>query len=87
MFLFVFTTELMKFSMSSFCPLASCKETDWNVTGSRIDLMSASGRLVTHMRKFGSCESTRFSKSVKTSKRGDDSADVFGHSSKASITR
>src|SRR6267142_5816777 len=73
--------------MSSFCPLSSCKETERKVNGSRTGLISASGRLVTHIRKFGSCESTRPSKSVKTSSRGDDRADVFGHSSKASTIK
>ena len=46
--------------------------------------MSTSGRLVTHMRRFGSFESIRSSKSFRTSTRGDGMADVFGYLSKAS---
>src|SRR5260221_14769786 len=82
----VFTIDLMYFSMSSFCPLSSCKETERKVKGSRIGLISVSGRLVTQMRRFGNLESTRSSRSTKTSSRSDG-RDVFGHSSKASTIR
>jgi hypothetical protein len=49
--------------------------------------MSASGRVVTHIRRSGSCEPIRFSKSDKTALRGDDKAEVLKHSSKASTIR
>jgi len=49
--------------------------------------MSASGRLVMHIRRFANCESIRSSKSMKTFSRGDDMAGAFGHSSKASTIR
>ncbi len=38
--LFVLTIHLIYFSMSSFCPLSSCKEIERKVNGSRIGLMS-----------------------------------------------
>ena len=72
--------------MSSFCPLSSCKETERKVKGSRVGLISFSGRLVTQMRRFGDFESTRSSRNPKTWSRWDG-RDVFGHSSKASTTR
>ena len=85
--LFVFTTDLIYFSMSSFCPLSSCKEIERNVKGSRKGLISASGRLVTQIRRCGSCKPIRSSKSVMTSSRGDDMGDLFGHSSNPSTIR
>ena len=81
--LFVPTIHFIYFSMSSFCPLSSCKEIERKVNGSRIGLMSASGRLVTHVRRFGSYEVIRSSKSIKSSLRGDDRPDIFEHSSRA----
>src|SRR6266851_1889744 len=72
--------------MSSICPISSCREIEWKVKGSRIALMSVSGRLVTQIRKFGTCESIRSSTSIKTLSR-DDKDDVNGHSSTASIIR
>ena len=58
---------------------SSCKETERKVKGWETALMSASGRLVTHIRSFGEFESIKSTKSIKTS-RGDNRSDVFGHS-------
>src|SRR6266850_4167111 len=69
------------------CPFSSCNEIERKDLGSRTTLMSASGRLVTHIRKFGCCESTSLSKRIRTFWRGDDKAEVFGHSSKPSTIR
>src|SRR6267154_5757555 len=79
-----FTTDLIYFLMSSICPLSSCKEMEWKVKGSKTRLMSTSGLLVTHTRRFGMCESTRPLKNDRTFSRGDGIADVFEHSSRPS---
>jgi hypothetical protein len=46
-------------------PASSCKEMERKVKGSRTALMSASGRLVTHIRRFGSCDSISSSTSIR----------------------
>jgi hypothetical protein len=81
------TTDLIYFSMSSICPFSSCKETERKAKGPRRALMSVSGRLVTHMRRFGTCESMSCTISSRTFSRGDGIAVVFGHSSNASIIK
>jgi len=80
------TNDLIYISMSPICPISSCRELEWKFKGSRIVLMSVSGRLVTQMRKFGTCESMRSSTNIKTLSR-DETDDVNGHSSTASIIR
>src|SRR6266851_9453594 len=85
--LFVFTIHLIYLSMSSFCPLSSCKEIEQKVNGLRIGLMSALGWLVTHMHRFGSCDVIRSSKSIKSSLQGDERPDIFKHLSRALIIK
>src|SRR6266850_1320428 len=70
--------------MSHICPLSSWRESERKLNGSKTPLMSGSDRLVTHMRRFENCESTRSSTSLKTFSRGDGITEAFGHSSKAS---
>jgi hypothetical protein len=49
--------------------------------------MSASGRLVTHMRRLGSRALIRSSTNSRTCSPEDDGVDEFKHSSKASTIR
>ena len=69
----VLTTDVMYTSMSLFCPCSSCRETERWIKGSRASLMSTSGRLVTHMRRFRVELSDLISsfKRFRTSERGD----------------
>src|SRR5260370_503589 len=77
----------LKYAMSCFCPLSSCRETLQKFNGPRTSSISISGRLVTHMRRFGISDSTSFFMKFRTSTRGDRTADDSGHSSKASTMR
>ena len=81
----VLTENLMYFAISWACPLSLCRETEWNDKGPRTGSISASGRLVTQIRRFGSRNPTSSLTSSNTCSRGDGKPVVAGHSSKASM--
>jgi hypothetical protein len=78
---------LIRFLMSSSCPLSSRMETERKIKGSSTTSMLVSGQMVTQMRRFVGRDSMGFTKSDRTFSWGDDNADIFEHWSKASVIR